>query len=86
MPSKPQRFPVREREGKWEILLSSPDMWIQVDSEKDARTIAHSIVLRHEILDENRKDDSVASECDRTAKVLAAYRLNVAARWFVART
>jgi hypothetical protein len=85
MPAKPQPFPVRERGGKWEVLLSSPDMWFQVDSEADARTIARSIVLRHGILDEGQEGDSVASKCDRAAKVLAAYHLNVAARWFARR-
>ena len=85
MPDRPQPFSVREREGQWEVLISSPDMWFQVDSADDARVLAQSVVLRHEILDEGRRDDSVASECKKTAAVLAKYRIGWLSRWFESR-
>jgi len=82
MAEKPQPFPTRLRDGQWEVLIAPPEMWLRCDSEADAKTIARSIVLRHELLEGVQSGAGVESECRRTADVLAKYRIHFLSRWF----
>ncbi len=78
----PDRFPVRQVAGRWEVLIAQEDLWVPCDSEDDARTIALAPVLEYESLERDRSGVSFAEELERTADILEKYGIRFGSRFF----
>lgn len=78
----PDRLPVREYEGRWEVLIVIKDMWLACENEADARAIAAAPVLEYESLERIRSGPSFAAELERTATALTKYRMGFGSRFF----
>src|SRR5207253_4596145 len=81
----PRRFPLQVRElpdGNWQVLISEfDDVWVTCDSEDDARTIAAARVLQDEALGRRNSDPSFPAELEKTAEVMAKYRMDFGSRF-----
>jgi len=80
----PRRFPLEVREvpnGPWQVLISEfDDVWLECDSEDDARTIASARVLEEEALEQKHPNEALAKELEKTAKVMEKYRMGFGSR------
>ena len=81
----PFQFPVRQREGKWEVIVP-PEMsdagYVQCQNERDARTIARSWLLWGECVTKDKVEWPASAELETTAKVLANYGFGNMSRFF----
>jgi hypothetical protein len=81
---QPLPWPMRQvPEGRWQVLLSdADDVWLECESEDDARAIAAVTVLEHQILARAESGPEFAAELRKTADVMARYRLGFGSRLF----
>lgn len=75
-------FPVREREGVYEVLIVPEDMWLPCQTEQDARAIAAASLLEDDSLSGRRTGKEFASELDETANALEKYGISFGSRSF----
>ena len=80
MDNAPDRFPVRQLEGVWRVLIVEEDMWLDCDSEDDARTIAKAPIYWEECACQRRSDAEFAEELEMASVVMARHRLGHLAR------
>jgi hypothetical protein len=78
----PQRFPVRKRDGQWEVLISTENTWLSCETERDARIVARGLVLKYEALERTRTGAEFAAELDELADTLKKYRIDLGSRFF----
>jgi hypothetical protein len=80
----PRRFPLATRKGPdgvWQVNISGPhDVWLDCDSEEDARTVAAAGVLEEQALDHLRTGPEFAEELRKTANVMERYRMGFGSR------
>ena len=80
----PRLFPLEVRvapSGSWQVLINKfDDVWLTCDSEDDARTIAKACVLEVEALEIRTSDEELATELEKTADVMAKYRMGFGSR------
>lgn len=84
---EPKRFPVREKNGKWEVYIS-PDLdearWEACDSESEARIISNAPVLNFRFHSHSDiADEPFADELEKTAHVFEKHKMNSGARGFL---
>jgi hypothetical protein len=81
---QPLPWPVRQLPtGRWQVLVSeADDIWLDCESEEDARTIAAAPVLEHQVLAQAESGPGFAAELRKTADVMARYRLGFGSRFF----
>lgn len=77
----PLPLDVRESDGRWEVLIANPDVWLSCDSEEDAQVIAAARVLKHQALAGLRSGPEFVAELERTADTLEKYRMNFGSRF-----
>ncbi len=81
MAESPNPLPVRQiADGPWQVLVVFRNMWLDTETESDARDIAAAPVLEYET--EHRTGAEFAVELDRTAEALEKYRMGFGARFF----
>jgi hypothetical protein len=69
--------------GHWQVLISESDeVWLECDSEEDARTIASAPVLQYEAVERLKSGERFEAELKKTADAFQKYRLGFGSRFF----
>jgi hypothetical protein len=69
--------------GRWQVLLSEAEnLWLDCQSEEEARVIAAAPVLEHQVLSQAASGPKFAAELRKTAELMAKYRLGFGSRFF----
>lgn len=76
-------FPVRQvGDGDWEVLIASEDIWVQCETEKDARILSRAPKLELDALERARSGLEFAAELDALADVLERCQIGFGSRFF----
>ncbi len=82
----PLPFPWAVRQGpngQWQVLISeADDIWLDCESEEDARAIAAAPVLQYQALARAESGPQFAAELRKTADVMEKYRMGFGSRFF----
>ncbi len=70
------RLPMRERGGKWEVLISEPHEWRPFESREDAKAYADAEILLDQVLEGTHSGPSFTAKLRRTVGVFEKYGLN----------
>lgn len=75
----PRRLPLRVHpspEGHWQVLISEPDdLWLNCDSEEDARAVADARVLEEEAWRQIKTGPQFAAELEKAAVAMEKYHM-----------